>query len=365
MQSGKEDAVAEREGTSRHKIGIRDVAAAAGVSVTTVSHVLNDTPHTRTSAATAARVRQAAEQLGYKPNRFAQGLRTQESGMIGLITEEIATTPYAGKIIQGAQDAAAASGLTLAILNSELNMDPVVDDRLVRALVDRHADGMIYATVYHDVVTAPHEMHESPSVLIGARDHAGDIGSVMPAERAGAAEVVRMLHQAGHRRIAFLATSNDVPATRGREAGYLETCAELGISSEGLIMQAEAEARGGYEAAKSLLERNRHAAEPLTALFCYNDRMAMGAYRAAAELGLSIPDDLSIVGFDDQDPIGYSLHPGLTTVALPHYELGSWAVRALVRLMGDADDQPINGDAPEMLECPIVHRGSVAAPPMW
>lgn len=353
----------EREGVSRHKVGIRDVAAAAGVSVTTVSHVLNETPHTRTSAATAARVRQAAEQLGYKPNRFAQGLRTQASGMVGLITEEIATTPYAGKIIQGAQDAAAASGLTLAILNSELRMEPTVDERLVKALVDRHADGMIYATVYHDVVAAPPEMHESPAVLIGARDEAGEIPSVMPAERAGAAAVVRMLYEAGHRRIAFLATSRDVPATRGRLAGYLEATEALGLASDGLTIEAEAEAGGGYEAAKHLLERDRPGSGRITAMFCYNDRMAMGAYRAAAELGLVIPRDLSIVGFDDQDPIGYSLHPGLTTVALPHYELGSWAVRTLESVMGGAESESGREELPKLLDCPIVHRGSVAAPP--
>src|SRR6187549_3316071 len=91
---------------ARKHVGIRDVAAAAGVSVTTVSHVLNDTPHTRTSDDTRNRVKAAAEELGYQPNRLARGLRIQASGMVGLITEEIATTPHAGKIILGAQEEA-------------------------------------------------------------------------------------------------------------------------------------------------------------------------------------------------------------------------------------------------------------------
>ncbi|MFV0430402.1 MAG: LacI family DNA-binding transcriptional regulator [Arachnia sp.] len=350
--------VAGADGVSRRKVGIRDVAAAAGVSVTTVSHVLNETPHTRTSVATSARVRQVAQELGYKTNRFAQGLRTQASGMIGLVTEEIATTPYAGKIIQGAQDAAAARGLTLAILNSELTHEPMVDARLVRALVDRHVDGMIYATVYHDIVAAPPEMHEAPAVLIGASDESGQIPSVMPAERAGAASVVRMLHEAGHTRIAFLGSSNDVPATRGRLTGYRDAMAQLGLPSDGLELQAESEAAGGYAAARALLEPDRPDPRRPTAVFCYNDRMAMGAYRGAAELGLTVPTDVSIVGFDDQDPIGYSLYPGLTTVALPHYELGSWAVETLATPLA-SDAAPVG---PTLLDCPLVYRGSVASP---
>ena len=150
---------------TRKQVGIRDVAAAAGVSVTTVSHVLDDTPHTRTSEETRARVKEAAENLGYKPNRLARGLRTQASGMVGLITEEIAITPYAGRIIQGAQEAAAKRGLTLAIINSELIPGPDIDPKLLRALTDRQADGFIYATVYHDEVVVPEEMHGSPAVL--------------------------------------------------------------------------------------------------------------------------------------------------------------------------------------------------------
>lgn len=348
-------------GESRKKVGIRDVAAAAGVSVTTVSHVLNETPHTRTAADTSERVRRVAEELGYKPNRFAQGLRTQTSGMVGLVTEEIAITPYAGKIIQGAQDAAAERGLTLAILNSALSVKPAVDGRLVRALIDRHVDGMIYATVYHDVVTAPAEMHDSPSVLIGARDAQGHIPAVMPAETQGAESVVQMLREAGHSRIAFLDSATDVPATRGRLRGFTAKAQALDLPLDGLVLSAEAEASGGYQAAMTVLTRT--SSPRPTALFCYNDRMAMGAYRAAAELRLDVPGDLSIVGFDDQDPIGYSLYPGLTTVALPHYDLGAWAVRQVVdQIEQHSEMDSVDRTVATLLDCPIVHRGSVAAP---
>ncbi|RXZ68007.1 LacI family DNA-binding transcriptional regulator [Agromyces albus] len=346
----------------REQVGIRDVAAAAGVSVTTVSHVLNDTPHTRTSEHTKARVRAAAAELGYQPNRLARGLRTRASGMVGLLTEEIATTPHAGRIILGAQEEASRRGLTLAIINSRLNTDPEVETPEVQAFIDRQADGIIYATVYHDEVVTPDELHVVPAVLIGARDREGEIPSVMPDERGGAASVVDLLVRKGHRRIAFAATSVDVPATRGRLQGYRDGMLAAGLDPDEFVVEAVSEASGGYEATIGLLDHGRDPATRPTAVFCYNDRMAMGAYRAAAELGLQVPADVSIVGFDDQDPIAESLFPALTTVALPHYEMGAWAVRTVASLIEGRDEVGLLGAHPVLLDCPIVERASVAPP---
>lgn len=346
----------------RKQVGIRDVAAAAGVSVTTVSHVLNDTPHTRTSDDTKARVRAAAAQLGYQPNRLARGLRTQASGMVGLLTEEIATTPHAGRIILGAQEEASRRNLTLAIINSRLNAGVEVEAAQVQAFIDRQADGIIYATVYHDEVVPPDELHAVPAVLIGARDRDGEIPSVMPDERAGAASVVDLLVRRGHRRIAYAATSVDVPATRGRLLGYRDGMLAAGLDAGEFVVEAVAEAIGGNEATMRLLDHGRDPATRPTAVFCYNDRMAMGAYRAAAELGLSIPADVSIVGFDDQDPIAASLHPPLTTVALPHYEMGAWAVETLSSLIRGHDEVLLLGSHPVLLACPIIERASVGPP---
>lgn len=337
--------------------GIRDVAAHAGVSQTTVSHVLNATPHTRVSEDTAARVRAAAEELGYRPNRLARGLRTQASDMIGLVTEEIATTPHAGRIILGAQEEASRHNLTLAIINSELNPDPEVDAGQIQAFLDRQVDGIIYATVYHDVIVAPDNLRSRPAALIGARDTAGTIPAVLPDERAGAASVVEMLSKAGHRRIAFAASSEDVPATRGRLLGYLDAMHAAGLPTEDLVASGTADARGGYRATLELLDRAP------TAVFCYNDRMAVGAYRAAGERGLLIPTDLSVVGFDDQAPIPDSLFPTLTTVSLPHYEMGAWAVATLAaQIHGKDEDAVQTEDAAVLAPCPIVERESVAPP---
>lgn len=337
--------------------GIRDVAAHAGVSQTTVSHVLNATPHTRVSEDTAARVRAAAEELGYRPNRLARGLRTQASDMIGLVTEEIATTPHAGRIILGAQEEASRRNLTLAIINSVLNPEPEVDPAQIQAFLDRQVDGIIYATVYHDEIVAPENLRSRPAALIGARDSAGAIPAVLPDERAGAASVVEMLSQAGHRRIAFAASAEDVPATRGRLLGYLDAMRAAGLSTDDLVVTGTADARGGYRATLELLERSP------TAVFCYNDRMAVGAYRAAGERGLVIPTDLSVVGFDDQAPIPDSLFPTLTTVSLPHYEMGAWAVSTLANLIHGRNEEALLTEHPTVLACPIVKQESVAPPP--
>lgn len=336
--------------------GIKDVAARAGVSQTTVSHVLNETPHTRVSEETAARVRAAAEELGYRPNRLARGLRTQASDMIGLLTEEIATTPHAGRIILGAQEEASRRNLTLAIINSELNPDPEVDSSQIQAFLDRQADGIIYATVYHDEISPPENLRVRPAVLIGARDAAGLIPAVLPDERAGAVSVVEMLVGRGHRRIAFAASADDVPATRGRLQGYLDAMATAGLPTDGLVVSGGSDARGGYAATLALLDRGP------TAVFCYNDRMAMGAYRAAADRGLQIPNDLSVVGFDDQAPLPESLFPALTTVALPHYEMGAWAVATLAELIDGRHEGALLASHPTVLDCPLVERDSVAPP---
>jgi LacI family transcriptional regulator len=337
--------------------GIRDVAALAGVSQTTVSHVLNATPHTRVSEDTAARVRAAAEELGYRPNRLARGLRTQASDMVGLLTEEIATTPHAGRIILGAQEEASRRNLTLAIINSVLNPDPEVDSGQVQAFLDRQVDGIIYATVYHDEIVAPENLGARPAALIGARDAAGRIPAVLPDERAGAASVVEMLVASGHRRIAFAASADDVPATRGRLQGYLDAMRDAGLPTADLVMAGASDARGGYAATLALLD------EAPTAVFCYNDRMAMGAYRAAADRGLQIPTDLSVVGFDDQAPIPESLFPALTTVTLPHYEMGAWAVANLADRIHGKGEGALLAAHPTVLVCPLIQRDSVAPPP--
>ena len=203
----------------------------------------------------------------------------------------------------------------------------------------------------------PRELLAVPAVLIGALDRQGVVPAVLPDEATGAADLVALLADAGHRRIAFADSSIEVPATQGRLVGYLRGLEQAGIPRDDqLITSGVSEAGGGYTASLELLDRDDRP----TAIFCYNDRMAMGAYRAAQELGLRVPDDVSIVGFDDQAPIAASVHPALTTVALPHYEMGAWAVATLTRLIRSSSTSWYRSTHPTLLPCPVVVRESVA-----
>lgn len=347
---------------SNKNIGIKDVAVAAGVSVTTVSHVLNEVSYARISSETRDKVKTAAEELGYGPNRLAQALRTQRTGMLGLVSEEIATTPHAGRIILGADEAAKARGYNLMIINTPGSASLESRQADVQALLERRVDGILYATMYHRNVELPDNLGSVPSVLVDSVAIGGNITAVVPDEDGGARAAVGALLEAGHTRIAFLNNTDDVPATRQRLQAFRAMLNEAGLDGDAAPVESEiSEVQGGYEAAKRILSRDDRADIP-TALFCYNDRMAMGAYRAAAELGLGIPADLSVVGFDDQELIAANLYPGLTTVALPHYEMGAWATEHLIDAIEGKDDLSLMALHPTILGCPLVSRDSVAAP---
>lgn len=342
-------------------VGIRDVAREAGVSVTTVSHILNDVEYARVAAETRQRVQATATRLGYGANRIARSLRRQQTEMIGLISEDIATTPHAGRIILGVQETARANGLTLVVVNTVRGSADLSAD--IETLLHQQVDGILFATMFHREVVVPKALSAVPTVLIDACDIEGRIPSAVPDEVGGARAAVTELIGAGHRRIGFLLNAEDVPATRLRLQAYRAVLEEVGIPvDETLIVRDISETPGGYRAAKELLGRSDRP----TALFCYNDRMAMGAYRAAAELGIDIPRDLSVVGFDNQEYLAEGLYPPLTTVALPHYEMGVWAVNTLVAgLAGRADLPTESVERSVLMPCPLVRRDSVRSVPRY
>lgn len=336
------------------KVGIRDVAKAAGVSVTTVSHALNTTGGSRVKAETQEHIRAVAKDLGYAPNRLASGLRNQRSQILGLVSDEITTTPFAGAMIRGAQDAAYERGYVLMVVNS--GSDPDLENREIRTLQQHQVDGIVYARMYHQGVSLPEELGTLPTVLLDAVTRDESISSVVPDEVAAAETAVEALVKAGHTRIGMLNNVDDIPATHGRLQGYRNALGRHGFEfTPELVTTGVADTRGGREAALELL---RLPGRP-TALFCFSDRVAMGAYQAASVLGLRIPEDLSVVGTDNLELIAAALWPGLTTVALPHYEMGRWAVTRLL------DDIEAPGTAPvqEKFSCPLIERGSVGPPP--
>ena len=235
--------------------------------------------------------------------------------------------------------------------------DPELEEREVQALLERQVDGIVYALFYHRIVTPPASLRDGPVVLLDARTADGTISSVVPDEVGGSRAAVEELLAVGHRRIGFVNDCDDIPARSLRLAGYRQALEVYGVPfDDSLVIERSANASGGYSGAIELLGRS----ERPTGIFCFNDRTAMGVYQAANALGLAIPDDLSVVGFDNQELISDSLWPGLTTIALPHYEMGQWAVRTLLEQI---ESQPPYPPANALMSCPVVRRGSVAAPP--
>ena len=340
---------------------IRAVAAAAGVSPTTVSHALSGTRAVR--AETRERVIRAAAELGYTPNRVARGLRLQRTGVIGLASDRIATTPFAGRIVQGAQDAARDRGAVLMVVDSEGDAD--LEARQLRVLLDHRVDGILLARMFHQEVAQPSALGDTPVVLVdGVPADDWRVPAVAPDEHAIASTAVAHLLAAGHRRIAFATTTDGAPATRGREEGFRAALDDAGIGGgRALVERGTSDAVGGRAAGRRLLDRPD--AERPTAVFCFNDQMAMGVYQAASALGLEVPRDCSVVGVDDLDIVAGALEPALTTIALPHRDMGRWGVTTLLDLIDGgarAAGREPDATAPLFLRCELVERGSVAPP---
>ena len=335
----------------RKRVTMWDVAKHAEVSQSTVSFVINETPNVRVAPATRERVRKAVSELGYRRNAMAQGLRLGTSAVIGFLTDAIATTPFAGQVIRGAQDAAWDERNILLVVNTESSAD--MEEQAVAMMLEHRVRGIVYSTWFHRPVNLPPGIDEVPTVLANCYSEHGDVPAVVPDEVQGGRLATEVLIASGHRRIGFLkAPLSSAPATWGRLEGYRSALVAAAIEpDDDLVTEAEAVQEGGYEGALALLDRHDRP----SALFCYNDRMAMGAYTAIAELGLRIPQDVAVIGFDNQEVVAAHLRPPLTTIALPHYDMG---YRALNRLLALIEDE--NADAgTEAIDCPLIERESV------
>jgi LacI family transcriptional regulator len=240
------------------------------------------------------------------------------------------------------------------VVNSGL--DSELEAREIRMLQQHQVDGVVYARLYHQGVQLPRELAGLPTVLLDAVTGDSSVSSVVPDEVGAAETAVEALIGAGHTRIGMINNLDDIPATHGRLEGFRNALRRHGLEhNPGHFVAGVADTAGGRESALALLSEE----ERPTALFCFSDRVAMGAYQAAAALGLNIPEDVSIVGIDNLELIADALWPGLTTVALPHYDMGRWAVS---RILDDIEN-PGTPAAQAQLECPLIQRGSVGPPP--
>lgn len=335
---------------SQQSVTMADVAKAAGVSRTTVSFVLNGRMESSIPESTRERINQAARELGYRPNAVARTLASKRSAWFGLVTE-IATSPFATDVIKGAQQAAWRESNFLLVAPSE--DDPGMEQLAVEKLLEQQVGGLIIATTWHREITVPENAKSVPCVLVNCFDADGEFPSIVPDEVGGGYTAAEILAEAGHTNIGHITLKTGIPAQIGRQTGMTQALRDHGITQDDSnIVPGDGTADSGYHGAKKLLEQS----DPPTAIFCGNDRIAMGAYDAIKELGLRVGQDISIVGFDDQEILAPHMRPKLTTVALPFEEMGMAGVALLNQMV---EGSPIE-NRQITIGCPPRIRSSVA-----
>jgi DNA-binding LacI/PurR family transcriptional regulator len=310
---------------TRRQPTIQDVARAAGVATGTVSNVLNG--GRRVAPETRQRVLDAIQRLGYSKNSLARGLRTRRTETLGLLLPTI-LNPFFPALARGVEDTARRHGYTVFLCSTDRHAEQ--EGELCRVLLEKRVDGLVVvspvllpAELLPPGVTAPLVIVEGSSLA----DHSGNYSAVTLDTAAGIAAAVRHLYNLGHRHIGYVRGPVGVRRADERWHNWQQAAVACGLSPAAHAVQTgDFTFESGYTAGQRLICRSH----PPTAIVAANDLMALGVMKAAYQLGLSIPQDLSVVGFDDISAAAYTT-PALTTVAVPKYEQGAVAVDLLLQ----------------------------------
>lgn len=312
------------------RVTILDVARATGVSAQTVSRVVNNRPGMR--EATRQRVQEAIERLGYRPDGIARGLVTRRTLTLGLVVPDIAN-PFFPEIVQGAEEVAWEAGYNLFLC--DVREDLRREEAALRSLHDKRVDGVIVCSArLHDDVLWPLLKTHPAAVVVNRRAPEQIASSVRVDYASGIRKAVQHLRARGCRTLGFLAGPAYAYGGLERARGFAEALEAAGhFPDPELSLPCPPYLEGGYDVARSLFG---HHGE-VDGLICYNDLVALGALRACAELGRRVPEDVSVVGYDDI-PLAALVTPALTTLGMSKRELGAQAVRLLLgRIDGSAE----------------------------
>jgi LacI family transcriptional regulator len=333
-------------------VTIRDVARLADVHPGTVSRALNEQTRALVNPETAERVIRAAQELGYRPNPIARGLKTNRSFTVGVLIPDL-TNPLFPPIMRGIEDRLSNAGYTLLTVNTD--NDPERERRHVDALVARQVDGFIAATArLHVDLLAEVAAGGTPIVLVNRSLEDGSLPAVTVDDRQGIRLAVEHVVALGHRRVGHVGGPQNVSTGHQRHLGFLDAMQAAGLepSPERISFSTAFSEREGARACEELLTR-----EPSTsAIVAANDRLALGCYDTLEAHGLSCPDDVSVVGFNDM-PFVDRLHPPLTTVRVPQREIGTVAADLLLAQLTDGNEAARD----ILLEAQLIIRGSTAA----
>lgn len=330
---------------------IRDVAALAGVSATTVSHVLNGTRHVE--PATAARVRRAVDELGFRPNALAASMRGGPTRTVGLVIPDIAN-PFFANLARAIEDATFERGYSAILCNSD--GDASKEARYIDILLRKKVDGLLLISAGLSSERLRDILRAAPPVVVIDRELEGlPVPQILVDNQQGGRLAGEYITSLGHRCIAVIAGADVLRPSARRLDGFREALAAAGVElRRDLIARGNFQAAGGRAAMLDLMARERG----VTAVFAENDMMAIGALGAAQHAGIRVPADLTILGFDD---ISFSaaVTPELTTVAQPIEELAATATRLLFARLADRQAPPER----IILPVSLVVRGSCAAAP--
>lgn len=273
---------------------------------------------------TRRRVLRAANEMRYRPDLMARGLRTRVTRTVALVTDAVASEAYAGALVSGALAAAAERGYLLFVC--ETGEDPLLEEQLLGQLLDRHVDAYLYATFFTQEVALPEQLREERVVLLNCLDPGGAWPSVTPDERSAGRSAIAALCEAGHHEEIWIVgePADRVVAGAERMQGIEEGLARAGTQVAGVVT-SQWWPESAFEQFGSFLDSGGRP----SAVVCLNDRIAMGVYQALTARGLSVPDDVSVVSFDDSD-LAVWLRPALSSVALPHREMATEAIRLLL-----------------------------------
>jgi LacI family transcriptional regulator len=330
---------------------IRDVAEKAGVSVSTVSHVINETRFV--SEGTRARVLAAMEELSYKPNRLARSLRRKDKAThtLGLLIPD-STNPFFAEVLRGIEDASFDAGYSVILCNSD--DDPDKELNYLNVLLSKQVDGIVLVSAgTHKSSLELLSRRNGKVVMVDREIEGADLDSVVVDNEEGGYAAVQYLLDLGHQRIGCITGPSPLTPSAGRSQGYHQALQQVGIPlDDALVVAGDFRPQSGYTGAKKLLA----PPSPPTAIFACNDMMAVGAMRAINEAGLRVPADISVIGFDDIALASFTIPP-LTTVAQPSYEMGMLAAEVLLQRLQDPNSSPRR----ERLSPSLVIRNSCQA----
>jgi LacI family transcriptional regulator, galactose operon repressor len=332
---------------------LRDVARLAGVHPGTVSRALNPQTRSLVNERTARRVLEAAEELGYRPNPIARGLRTNRSNTIGVLVPDL-MNPLFAAVVRGIEDGLREGGYTPLIANTD--NDAERERVAYEAMSARQVDGFIAATARRDHwLLADQAQSGAKLVLVNRRVDSDAIPAVTGDDHEGIALAVEHLARMGHERVAHLAGSQSLYTGWSRYQGFVDAMHAAGLELDPeLVVFSEAFTEPeGARCCAELLDRRCE----FTAIVAGNDLLALGCYDALGERGLRCPEDVSVVGYNDM-PFVDRFQPPLTTVRVPHYELGATAAGLMLEQLRGSDMPPRQ----LLLSPELVVRGSTAPP---